>query len=189
MGEGLLTEAEWVELIAGRLRAKSLGAPLEVVTGLKLAYGNEIDSYGPVPDSRTSSFQTDLAIREVIDGNRWKPRVVVEAKLGGVTTHDAITYGHKASIHRAVHPYLRYGIALGNRKQYPLPGRLYRHGAQFDFMISIKGFQPTKDELAAFVDVIRCEVEASRTLEKILYESRSPLRDRYTFLHRKLIVR
>ncbi len=47
-------------------------------------------------------------------GDRWKPRVVVEAKLGKVTTNDAITYSQKASTHRAVHPYLRYGIMLGD---------------------------------------------------------------------------
>lgn len=105
-----MTEAEWVELMAERLR--SLGAlpnEVEVKTALKLAYGHEIASYGDRHDSKTSAFQTDLALVEVLKNDRWKPRVVVEAKLGRVTTHDAITYSHKASDHRAVHPYLRYG--------------------------------------------------------------------------------
>lgn len=83
--------------------------------------------------------QTDLSIVEHIDAERWTPRVVVEAKLGSVTTHDAITYSEKAATHRSVHPYLRYGIMLGEREHHPLPGRLYRHGAQFDFMVSFRG--------------------------------------------------
>ncbi|GAI54911.1 unnamed protein product, partial [marine sediment metagenome] len=57
----------------------------------------------------------------------------IEGKINSVTTHGAITYSQKASTHKNVHPYLRYGILLGNRKHYPLPGRLFRHGAYFDF--------------------------------------------------------
>ena len=56
-------------------------------------------------------------------------------------------------------------------------------------MASFKGFEPSKQELITFVDVLRSEVDASRTLEKILYESRRPGRDRYTVLHRKLVVK
>src|SRR5437762_1914223 len=110
-------------------------AMLEVKTRLRLAYGHEIVSYLEKPVTRSTKFETDLAIVETTDG-AWRPRVVVEAKLGSVTTHDAITYSQKAVHHRAVHPYLRYGVMLGRRRHHPLPGRLYRHGAQFDFMIS-----------------------------------------------------
>ena len=89
---------------------------------------------------------------------------------------------------KAVHPYLRYGIMLGNRQHHPLPGRLYRHGAQFDFMISFCGTEPTNDELTLFVKLLKAEVSASKTLEKILYESRRRARDHYTLLHRQLRV-
>ena len=78
---------------------------------------------------------------------------------------------------------------LGNREHYPLPGRLYRHGAQFDFMASFKSFEPTASELNMFVDVLKLELTASRTPEKILYESRRPDRDQYTILHRQLVLR
>lgn len=115
--------------------------------------------------------------------------MVVEAKLGTVTSHDAITYSHKAGLHRAVHPHLRHGIMLGDREHYPLPGRSYRHGAQFDFMVSLKGLEPTEEELQALIEVVKAEVDASRTLEKIFSESRKPGRDNYTVLHQKLILK
>jgi hypothetical protein len=186
-----MTEAQWVERIATELRGlqwlNQEGFSLR--TGLKVAYGCEIASYGSQPDPQTIAFETDLAIIESVGEDRWKPRVVVEAKLGSITTHDAITYSQKASAHRAVHPYLRYGIMLGDRKDHPLPGRLYRHGAQFDFMMSFRGTEPDESEMATFVEVLQAEAAASRTLEKILYESRRKDRDRYTLLHRQLKVK
>jgi len=183
-----MTEVQWVEQVANELSKESwfTSEHLSVKTALKLAYACEIASYGDSARTDTITFATDLAIVESIGGDRWKPRVVVEAKLGRVTTHDAITYSQKASTHRAVHPYLRYGIMLGDRKHYPLPGRLYRHGAQFDFMISFVKEEIAKKEMIVFVDLLRAEVSASRTLEKILYESRKPGRARYTLLHRQL---
>lgn len=186
-----MREAEWVELIACEIRSAfgDRHGRLEVRTGLRLAYGHEIASYGDQPDTHRNDFETDMAVVEVTDDGRWKPRVVVEAKIGTVTTHDAITYSRKAAVHRSVHPYLRYGIALGDRKHYPLPGRLYRHGEQFDFMISFCAFEPSAVELSELIRLLVLELEASRALEKILYESRSPHRDRYTVLHRRLELR
>jgi len=185
-----MSEAEWVEQIASELRSQPWlkHDGLSVRTRLKVAYGCEILSYAGEPEPQTISFQTDLAVIETFKDNRWKPRVVVEAKLGSVTTHDAITYSQKAASHRAVHPYLRYGIMLGHRRDYPLPGRLYRHGAQFDLMISFRKGQPSDIEMTLFVKLLQVEVAASRTLEKILYESRRKGRDRYTLLHRQLIL-
>jgi hypothetical protein len=77
---------------------------------------------------------------------------------------------------------------LGMRGHSPLPGRLFRHGVHFDFMISFRAYTPRPDELSAFVKLLRAEVEASRTLEKIHYQNRRPDRDRYTVLHRRLHV-
>lgn len=163
-----MNEVTWVQHIASAVSAQQSFSQvgLSLRTGLKLAYGCEIQSYGPEPLPQSISFETDLAIIETIGEASWKPRVVVEAKLGSITTHDAITYSQKASSHRAVHPYLRYGIILGNREHYPLPGRLYRHGAQFDFMISFRGTDPDESEMAMFIELLQAEVTASRTLEK-----------------------
>ena len=118
-----------------------------------------------------------------------EPRIIIEGKLGSVTTHDAITYSQKALTHKNVHPYLRYGIILGNRKHYPLPGRLFRHGAYFDFMLSWKAFEPTYIEMDWLISIIVEEVEASRNLDEILFNSRNPNRVNYTLLHRPLKLR
>ena len=209
-----MTGREWVEQLAEHMRPRLREKTLEIRTNFKLAYCNEIRSYrssnktaeaghsidaadvendggegwGP-DDADARPYRTDLAIIENIAEGRWRPRVVIEAKLTraekkspSVTTHDALTYSAKAATHRAVHPYLRYGIMLGNSSL--LPGRLYRHGAQFDFMFCFRTFDPSASELKGFADLLHDEVLASRKLEKLLYE-----RNRYTTLHRKLEVR
>jgi hypothetical protein len=152
-------------------------------------FGYEIRAYRyeKEPETEAIEFATDFIVVEDIDGG-WKPRVVVEAKVGSVTTHDAITYSQKAANHRSVFPYLRYGIMLGNRQHYPLPGRLYRHGTQFDFMISFRGYKPSTKELEAFQDVLIAEVKALQALENMIYESRRRDRDHHTLLHRRLTL-
>jgi hypothetical protein len=183
-------ETEWVELVADAvspdLLAPSDGS-LSVETQFKLPYGYEIRAYGAKPETEEISFATDFIVIEETDGG-WKPRVVVEAKVGSITTHDAITYSQKAANHKSVFPYLRYGIMLGDRGHYPLPGRLYRHGTQFDFMISFREYDPSPNELEAFQKVLMDEVRASLALEKMIYESRRRDRDHHTLLHRTLNV-
>jgi hypothetical protein len=135
-------ESEWVDMIAEKVRQSAIShaSRLRAETGLKLPYGHEIREYGDSRKTTSSRFQTDLAIVEDTEDGGWKPRLVIEAKIRRITTHDAITYSHKAGAHRAVHPYLRYGVMLGARGTWPLPGRLYRHGTQFDFVISFVDF-------------------------------------------------
>ncbi len=183
-------ETEWVELIADAVRADLADSnqSLEIKTQLKIPYGHEIRAYREEPETEAISFATDFIVVESYPDDSWKPRVVVEAKLDSITTHDAITYSHKAANHRSVFPYLRYGIMLGNRRHYPLPGRLYRHGTQFDFMISFKEHQPSLKELEAFRAILLEEVQASRALENMIYQSRKKDRDHHTLFHRKLTV-
>jgi hypothetical protein len=77
-------------------------------------------------------------------------------------------------------------VILGHRRHYPLPGRLVRHGAHFDFMQSWVDFEPTGRELADLARLVIDEVEASRALEEMIYGSRRRGRRRYTILHRPL---
>lgn len=183
-----MNEIKWVKEMAKGIHTLQIRAQvvLEIHTGHKIAYGHEISSYNGVEKPKSSDFETDLAIIERMSDGSWKPRVVIEAKVNSINTHDAITYSQKAAMHKAVHPYLRYGVMMGNRKAYPLPGRLYRHGAHFDFMISFAGFSPTKSEMTSFRRLLVEEVEASIALERIHYESRKKGRDHYTILHRRL---
>ncbi len=185
-----MNEQEWVsrvvELVSPLLEKQDQS--LKISQGEKLTYAFEIRSYsasnGNLPD--ISAYETDILITEHTEAGTWKPRVVIEAKIESVTTHDSITYSQKAFTHKQVHPYLRYGIILGNRMHYPLPGRLYRHGAYFDFMLSWKGFEPQENELDNLMYLIVEEVKASRQLEEILYSSRKKEREHYTMLHRPL---
>jgi hypothetical protein len=183
-------ETEWVELIAEAVGPKLVHTDesLTAKTQFKIPYGYEIRVYGEKPEAEAISFATDFIVLEGYGESSWKPRVVVEAKVGSITTHDAITYSQKAAHHKSVFPYLRYGIMLGNRQHYPLPGRLYRHGTQFDFMISFKEQEPSPKELQAFRSLLQEEVTASRQLENMIYENRKRGRDHHTLLHRKLMV-
>ncbi len=71
----------------------------------------------------------------------------------------SVLSGKPQQTHKNVTPYIRYGIMLGNRKHYPLPGRLFRHGTNFDFMISFKDFILSEDERIAFIDLIQKELK------------------------------
>ena len=72
---------------------------------------------------------------------------------------------------------------MGNRGDYPLPASLYRHGMFFDILMSFESFQPTEMEMVLFTHIIPEEIEASRKLEKIIYQSRKKDRDKYILLH------
>lgn len=184
-----MDEKQWMTLVLQVLnqRLKDQDVPLVVSQGTKLPYTSEILAYsGSTTTVTTTDYETDLLIVEHINADTWKPRLIIEGKLTKVTTHDAITYSQKALTHKNVHPYLRYGIVLGDRHHYPLPGRLVRHGAYFDFMFSCVSIEPTEAELSDLLNIILDEVEASRQLEEILYNSRKSTRMRYTSLHRPL---
>jgi hypothetical protein len=56
-------------------------------------------------------------------------------KYGRVTTHDAIVYSYKAECIKRVYPFCRYGMVIGDTKN--IPGRVLRHGRQFDFVLAI----------------------------------------------------
>jgi len=185
-----MNELEWARLVQRLVNTELARShpSLSMRLGYRLPYASEVLAYtGESPrQHRSISYQTDLLIVESLDTNSWTPRVVIETKIGTVTTHDAITYSEKAFTHKRVHPYLRYGILLGSRGHYPLPGRLFRHGLYFDLMVSWKGEKPTRIERKRLMSLLLDEVNASRQLQDILYSSRLPTRKRYVVLHRPL---
>lgn len=111
--------------------------------------------------------------------------MIIESKVESVTTHDAITYSHKASYHKNVIPFVRYGIMCGNREVYPLPGRLFRHGTNFDFLFSFVGYEPNEKEWNVFIEMIRKEILYSQQLEEILSNSRYRNRKKYFMLQKE----
>lgn len=184
------TEVEWVRTFITQLNETlgKLDGCLQATAGQKLPYAYEVQKYdalGRTPAiSEPTLYETDILVAECAAG--WVPRVVVETKLSTINSHDAITYSHKASTHKHVHPYLRYGVLLGDREHHPLPGRLFRHGAHFDFLLSWVGNLPTETEFEVLVDLLIDEVNASRRLQEMIYSSRSRKRQRYVLLRRKL---
>lgn len=186
-----MTEKEWVKSIIRGIekRLQKSDNKIRVVDGHKLSYANEVVTYDEedkVYEPNSIKYETDILIYEQIDESVWKPRVVIETKLGSVTTHDAITYSQKAQSHKYVHPYLRYGILIGSREDYPLPGRLFRHGQHFDFMISWKSLQADNREIKKLTEILNDEIKASRDLDEILFNSRLKDREKFTTLHRPL---
>lgn len=182
-----MRENEWTKNIKELLAGTDVGENIYFDTLSKVPYAQEILSYDLdfVADRQGAiSFETDLLIYEKTEVI--KPRVIIEAKCKTVSSHDAITYSYKAQAHKNVTPYLRYGIMLGNRRHYPLPGRLFRHGTNFDFMISFKGYKLTTEEQGAFVDLIKKEIKYSRQIEEMMYESRSKDRMKYFLLQKEL---
>jgi hypothetical protein len=183
-----MKENEWTASIKELLEHCNIGENIHFDTLKKVPYAQEILSYDKDFEESSESvmkFETDLLIYEQVD-DIIKPRIIIEAKVDSVSTHDAITYSYKAQSHKNVTPYIRYGIMLGNRKHYPLPGRLYRHGTNFDFMISFIGYELNKYEKLAFVELIKKEISYSQQFEEMLYESRSKDRKRYFLLQKEL---
>ena len=184
----MATEKDWVHSIVTTIQeAVGRRVPnLVIKDGQRLPYAYQVLSYGQDPDKVKRDYQTDLLVSEEETDQKWTPRLVIEVKINSVTTHDVITYSQKAAEHKIVHPYLRYGILVGNRQHHPLPGLLFRHGIHFDFMLSWETFEPSTNEFKDLIDLIVEEVEISRNLEDIFFNSRSKKRARYTFLHRPL---
>ena len=139
--------------------------------------------------AKPMKYETDLLISESFPGGNVRPIIIIEAKIRRVTTHDAITYSQKALAHKQVHPYLRYGIILGSRKHYPLPGRLFRHGTAFDFMQSFRDFQPTDMEWKSFIKILWQEAENSRLLYDVIFNSRAKRRKVFTSFAKELHFR
>jgi hypothetical protein len=183
-----MTEKEWVESIKKLIHSFELPPNIKVDTLVKLPYAREILGYDlnfEPSDEASMPFETDLLIYEQIN-DILKPRIVIEAKQSSITTHDAITYSYKAQSHKTVTPFLRYGIMIGNREHYPLPGRLFRHGANFDFMISFQKEILLKTEKTAFAGLIKKELLYSQQIEESLLESRSSNRKRYFIMQKEL---
>jgi len=186
----MMSEKVWVQSIIPAIEKglKKKYKGIFIQEAFKLPYAYEVKSYtGDEPEEKINTkFETDVLIGEYNDNGTWIPRVIIEAKLESVTTHDAITYSQKAMAHKNVHPYLRYGIIVG--KILNIPGRLIRHGQNFDFMLAVEDYKPSPARLNAIVKLLLEEVEASRNLENMIYDSRSKAKAELMVLHRPLVV-
>ncbi len=86
----------------------------------------------------------------------------------GISTHDVLTYSAKATKHKQVYPYLRYGIVASAIAT--VPGRLFTHNESLDFCACVEGLEGKKLS-DFFAELLAAEVEASRRLEAIAFGS------------------
>ena len=172
MAEGKMNETEWTKQICKILNNhfKKSKPTFHADTNVKLPYGTVIKDFdknwNATYSEKENKFATDLVIYEEKDGKRI-PRVVIEAKFKNVTTHDAITYGKKAVLHKNLMPALRYGLMIGSMEDRDLQWRLFEHGGDFDFMFCFKAEEPNDKEQEAFSNLVDSEIENSKKLEKM----------------------
>ena len=185
------TEQEWTKLLASRIN-ESLPFKMDgswrarAVAAKRLAYANEIVMYrADEAKHHSPGYQTDILVFDENAQDEWIPRIVIECKVGSVTTHDALTYSTKAATHKHVHPYLRYGILVANFGN-ALPGRLIRHGAYFDFMMTWAGVEPTQNEWTCLSKLLNDELQASRDLQRLFSGKHGKNPKTFSVLHRKL---
>jgi len=104
-------EQEWAELVKDDLRRALPPLRFSMNAGYRLIYA--LDTKVAAANSlQLTGDRTDLLICER-GGSNWVPRVMMEFKLGDVTSQNAATYSSNAETHKSVHPYLRYGIVIG----------------------------------------------------------------------------
>lgn len=185
-----MTEREWVKSIIPKIQQELiLKFPnIKIIDGYKVPYSSEILTYkkNEPGNHKFISYETDILIFETINKEEWKPRIIIETKYGSLSTHDAITYSQKAQNHKTVHPYLRYGILLGNMKKECIPGRLFRHGHNFDFMQTWKASKADKDEWSTLIKMLLIEIQTSIDIEEIILNSRKHTRNKYTAIQKIL---
>ena len=167
----MAAESPFVE-IAKSVADKTLSAPLFVSRGAALIYQITLnDKLEPTVDFKnppkrgSSAFQTDLCVFEKKSEGISIPRVVMEFKTS-ITTHDVLTYSAKATKHKQIYPYLRYGIVASDEST--VPGRLFTHNESLDFCASVAGLDNGQLEVF-FEKLLAQEVETSRRLEEIAF--------------------
>jgi hypothetical protein len=150
-----------------------LRPPLFVRRGAALLYeitiNNRLDlTVDPKrPVRGDAAFQTDLCIFEKKAEDISIPRVVLEFKTK-ITTHDVLTYSAKASKHKQVYPYLRYGIVASEMEA--VPRRFFVHNESLDFFAALAGIR--NGALRDFLTrLISAEVKDSECLENIAFGS------------------
>ena len=151
-------EDEWTKSIANMLEKelskKYIVTCLEYVPYKIDSIDNNIIKY--------KKYQTDLLIKEKV-GNNYIPRLIIESKFGGVTTHDAITYSNKAKDHKNIYNSLRYGIMIGKIDKVPL--RLIQHEEYFDFMFTFNNEIPNDNEWKLFIKIIKKNLLISKSID------------------------
>jgi hypothetical protein len=182
-------ESAFGERLAKRLRPM-LPHKYSIDTKRSLLYAVSFDDAGELQLGQNddheptrgggTAFEQDLLIFERRPRGKTSiiPRVSVELKFGGVSTHDSIVYSEKARRIRAIYPFVRYGLILGGLDR--IPGRTLRLGTEFDFVFAIPA-RISARALGRIAELLRRELRLSSRLTAILRG-----RTKVVALHRSL---
>lgn len=79
-------------------------------------------------------------------------------KFGGFSTHDVLTYSAKATKHKEIYPYLRYGLVIGKKEK--IDRKFFTHNSGFDFAVAIEN----PDNLSEVTDIAKQQLQDSERL-------------------------
>jgi hypothetical protein len=137
----MAAESEFVA-IAQVVAAKILKEPLFVERGAPLLCEVTVDNYLSLsvdvkhPTRGISAYQADLCVFETKSADVAITRVVLKFKPR-ITTHGILTYSAKATKHKQVYPYLRYGLVASSEAA--VSRRLFTHNESLDFCACVSG--------------------------------------------------
>lgn len=183
------TEAAFGERLAKRLR-RILPSKYRIETKRSLLYAVSFDDRGELQLGQNrareptrgggTGFEQDLLLFERTSDGQTSiiPRVSIELKFGGVSTHDSIVYSEKARRIRAIYPFVRYGLVLGGLPY--IPGRTLRLGAEFDFILAVPERIGTT-AIGRIAKLLRRELRLSGKMTAVLRG-----RERIVVVHRSL---
>ncbi len=170
-------------LLMKEMLSPAFAPPYRLEVSLNLFYEVVVDSRLHIrtdvrrPMRGQSAFQTDLCLVECFpseSGNEVLkvPRVVFEFKQR-MTTHDILTYDAKARKHKAVYPYLRYGIVT--MQETSVPRKFFVHNESLDFCLTLGSH--AHDAAAAhraFLALATEELAASHLLDSAVSGAAAP---------------
>ena len=171
-----MTEAEFTEELVGHLSTHIsdaiVGSHVSVLYEMPIDddgvvhMGVDADSGEPIRGKGTG-FEQDIVIYEQkTEGHTTIiPRVIIEVKYERVTTHDAIVYSYKAECIKRIYPFCRYGMVIGDAKN--IPGRVLRHGRQFDFLLALT-YPLLPSQMDQLCSITASELQASRLLGSVM---------------------
>jgi len=175
-----MTEAEFTDDLVSKLKLETdqyyVGTRKSVLYSLSINdagivdMGVDIDSGEPIRGCGKGFQQDILVYEESSEGHTSViPRLIVEVKLNGVTSHDAIVYSEKAKRIKQIYPFVRFGLLLAGMSS--VPGRVLRLEENFDFMLVVNN-PPSPDELNGLRSLFIDEIQASNNLADIHFHKK-----------------
>ena len=167
-----MKEIDFQDLMADLINSKLDQSKFICKRGEPILYELKVDEELNVvgnlkkPSRGHGAFETDVAIF-ALKGNFEIPFIVIEVKEH-ITSHDIITYSNKASRHKLVYPYLRYGLVAYDLNS--IPNRFFKHNEEIDFFLAVRDYINDKNKLRKVLfELIENELKIFEGLQQILH--------------------